>query len=195
MIRIPINQPGFGPPPFEAAPDRWVTIDPAGVGSKKPSLAVFWKGREARSFVPVRTEVGGWWVPMTIDVARGLRFEPTEPSPSLVVIEEGFARVIEGHSPKSIGDLAEARGRFHAWAQIAGARLRRPLPDHWRRVLSLPMRVEREIVNGQRELCRRLATQRPGGTMPHVKLAAQATNDDKRAALLIGVAAIVAGGW
>ena len=169
--------------PYPIAPSCWVTIDPAGCGARKPSLAVVWEETTATRFVVLDVSAPGWWLGLDAHC------------PDMLVLEEGFARAVKGVSPKSIADLAETRGRLHAWAQLRAITIRRVLPDQWRRVLRLPARGKQAIAEGQRRLCRELAEQLPGGTMPRVELAAQATNDDKRAALLIGVAAILAWRW
>lgn len=169
--------------PAPTAPWRWVTFDPGGT---KPTLAVVWAGAKALAFVPLMASKDRWWDTLDEAADTAFRFD-------CAVIENGFV----GPGYKASLELERERGRLEQWAleHTLGPALG-VLPDQWRAVLGLPARGGKKIIaHGMRDMCKRLARQLPGGTMPEVALAAKATNEDKRAALLIGVACLLQWRW
>jgi hypothetical protein len=160
--------------PCRDAPPRWVSIDPA--SGKKPTVAVVWEGTEAVEYVAVRHE--------SRDALQMLIIGCD------VVVLEGGGYV--GDNAAAALGLERVRERIETIAYYEGASAVPVSPDQWRMVLRLPARPRRRAVDAARQLCMILG--RPG-TCPGSPLAAQATNDDKRAAFLIGWAALDAWGW
>jgi len=164
----------FPPAPLFRAPGDWVSIDPA--SGKKDTMAVAWHRTEPLAFVGLRhDQMDG------IDKAIGAR--------DLVVIEGGG---FVGANAQSALALERVRERFRCVSWFANVPCVDVYPDHWRSALELAARPRRQAVAAQRTMCRLLG--KPGAH-PGLSLARQATNDDKRAALLIGWACCVAWNW
>jgi len=155
--------------PIRLAPERWVSIDPA--SGAKPTIATVWRGPVPVSFAAVDHD-DHEAVSASMDGA------------GLVVLEGGG---FVGPSAASSLALERVRGRFEAWAKAKGVPYVEVRPDGWRGVLSLPARPRRRAAVAGRSLCRSLSSQ--------LGLAAKATNDDKRAALLLGWACVQAWEW
>ncbi len=163
----------FPPCPIPTA-TRWVSVDPA--GGKKPTLAVAWQGGNATEIVEAHRET------------RVADLAPVFAGAEVVVIESGHGR----SNMATAMLLAHARGVIEGAAHCAGAVVVYVSPEHWRGVLGLPKRAPRgetkaHLHRAEKALCERLAGVRP--------LFAQATNEDTRAALLIGEACAVRWGW
>lgn len=164
----------FPPPPLRDAPARWVSIDPA--SGRKPSLAVRWEFTDAVGFVDVRHAKHA-------EVANVMSDE------DLVVLEGGG---FVGKNAGSALALERVRGRFEAHAAAMGKRYVEVTPDQWRSVLAIAARPRKVAVAAGRWRCAMLGR---SASDPHLPLAAEASNDDKRAALLIGWACVRAWGW
>ena len=164
----------FPPSPRVKAPTRWISIDPA--SGRKPTMCVEWQGVDAVAFREVRHN-------RHADVSESMA------GAELVVLEGG------GFVGKSAGAalaLERVRGRFEAHAAALGRRYVEVTPDEWRSVLCLAARPRKKAVSAGRFKVAMLG--RPASS-PHVPLAAEASNDDKRAALLLGWACVRAWGW
>ena len=162
------------PPCPVAAPGRWVSVDPA--GGAKPTLAVVWQGGDPTEIVKAHRET------------RVADLAPVFAGAEVVVIESGHGR----SNMQTAMLLAHARGVIEGAAQCAGALVVYVTPEQWRGVHGLPKRAPRGqttavLHRAEKALCERLAPVRP--------MFAQATNEDTRAALLIGEACAVAWGW
>tara|TARA_Y100000310_G_scaffold13434_1_gene13684 strand:- start:211 stop:633 length:423 start_codon:yes stop_codon:yes gene_type:complete len=107
----------------------------------------------------------------------------------LIVLEEGG---FVGPNAASSLSLERVRERFEMASHYEGVPFVGVSPDQWRMALRMPARPRRLAVDAARQLCDLLG--RPG-TRPRVALANRCTNDDKRAALLIGWASVRAWGW
>lgn len=160
--------------PAFRAPDVWLSVDPA--SGRKDSVGVVWHRTVPVEFTGIRHDQIG---AVTKAVAgRGL-----------VVVEGGG---FVGHNAASALALERVRERFACAAWFRDVPTVEVSPDQWRSVLELAARPRRQAVAAQRALCRILA--KPG-SRPGLELARQATNDDRRAALLIGVACCQAWEW
>tara|TARA_Y100001938_G_C7923688_1_gene345777 strand:- start:73 stop:441 length:369 start_codon:yes stop_codon:yes gene_type:complete len=106
----------------------------------------------------------------------------------LVVVEGGG---FVGANAATALSLERVRERFACIAWQKKISTLEVSPDHWRSVLQLAARPRSQAVAAQRSLCKLLA----GKTVPTLRLADKATNDDKRAALLIGWACCKAWNW
>ena len=160
--------------PVDDIPEVWMSIDPA--AGKKPTVAVLWERAVAKQFVNMNHD-------------RLIAVEKKLGMASLIVMEGGgFMSANAASSLK----LERVRGRFEALSFSLSVPYVEVSPDQWRGVLELSARPRRRALAAQRQYCRILG--RPG-TMPGVAFASEATNDDKRAALLIGWAAVNAWGW
>ena len=169
MSAIRKTRAKFPAAPSLEAPDRWVSIDPA--SGAKPTLLTLWKGAQPVAFVSVRHE----------------DHEEIERSVSgcgLVVLEGGG---FVGSSPSAALKLERVRGRFETWAKAKQIPYLEITPDGWRGVLGLPARPRKRAVIAGRAYLRRLSKR--------LGFAAKATNDDKRAALMIGLACVEAWRW
>jgi hypothetical protein len=163
----------FPKAPYFRAPDSWLSIDPA--SGSKPSFAVRWEGSEAKNFVAITHQ-------SMDDIFRVLK------GSDLVVVEGGG---FVGANAAAALALARVRERFACVAWHQGTSTLEVAPDHWRSTLELAARPRSQAVAAQRSLCKLLAD----SSEPILPLAAQATNDDKRAALLIGWACCHAWNW
>ena len=168
------DAPAMPAAPLPFTPSMWTSVDPAGNGSSKPSVACVWRGVEAVSFTIVWSRRDGWWHNLG--------------EPLVVAVESGFV----GKGKTASLMLERERGKFEMFAQIVGAEHCDVHPSAWKAVVGIPnANPDRPMAM----LCERLVRQLPGGTMPRVPLAAKASNKDKRAALLIGLACVNAWGW
>lgn len=169
MAAIRKTRAKFPDVPTPAPPSRWISIDPA--SGKKPTMITTWERHVPQSFVPVRHEDHA-------EIAASMA------GCELVVLEGGG---FVGASPAAALKLERVRGRFETWAQAKKIPYVEVTPDGWRGVLGLPARPRRRAAVAGRAMVRTLAKS--------VDLAAVATNDDKRAALLLGWACVQAWGW
>jgi len=164
----------FPDAPFFVPPDVWLSIDPA--SGKKDSYAVRWERGKAVSFVSIKHHSRDSMV-------------KTLGGSGLVVVEGGG---FVGANAASALALARVRERFACMAWHKGIPTLEVRPDHWRSILKLAARPRSQAVAAQRTLCKLLGRK---GKKPALPLAADATNDDKRAALLIGWACCQAWNW
>lgn len=164
----------FPASPMFRAPKRWMSVDPA--SGKKDSFGVVWERGEALEFVGINHKS----IDSMVKSIMGC---------DLLVVEGGG---FVGANAASALALARVRERFACLSWHCGVPTLEVAPDHWRSVLELEARPRVRAVAAQRSLCKLLAE--PGAT-PGLKLAARATNDDKRAALLIGWACCRAWDW
>ena len=153
---------------------RWVSVDPA--GGAKPTLAVVWQGGDPAAIVKAHRET------------RVADLAPVFAGAEVVVIESGHGR----SNMQTAMLLAHARGVIEGAAQCAGALVVYVTPEQWRGVHGLPKRAPRGqttavLHRAEKALCEQLAPVRP--------MFASATNEDTRAALLIGEACAVRWGW
>lgn len=159
----------FPEAPLSDAPDRWLSVDPA--SGSKPTVATVWDAGEPVRFAAIRHDQHD-----SISAAMD--------GAGLVVLEGGG---FVGSNAATALALERVRGRFETWAKSKGIPYVEVRPDGWRGVLALPARPRRRAELAGRALCRTLA-KREG-------FAALATNDDKRAAYLLGRACVQAWGW
>jgi len=181
--RTKTTSPPIPPAPFAEAPAVWFSVDPGGT---KESWAVEWHGAEAVRFLKIETSRPGW----ALAIGK---------APHLVVIEEGLPVVKNPHASLP---LEATRGRLEGWADAYGADWLRVKPDGWRLQLGLPRRKRKGETDAQfkahsRTLCDRLYAHplMSGSQVPHIPLAAEASNDDKREALLLGLACALHWRW
>ena len=163
----------FPKAPYFRAPESWLSIDPA--SGSKPSYAVRWSGTTAENFVAITHQ-------SMDDISRVLK------GSDLVVVEGGG---FVGANAAAALALARVRERFACVAWHQRISTLEVAPDHWRSNLELAARPRSQAVAAQRSLCKLLASE----SVPILPLAAKATNDDKRAALLIGWACCNAWDW
>jgi len=155
--------------PVEDPPSRWISVDPA--SGRKPTLVTVWKGGSPVYFLSVRHEDHD----QIADCIEGC---------GLVVLEGGG---FVGASPSAALKLERVRGRFETWAKAKGIAYVEVTPDGWRGVLKIPARPRRRAELAGRAFIRTMAKS--------VGFACKATNDDKRASLLLGWACVQAWGW
>jgi len=160
----------FPQTPMFRPPEVWLSIDPA--SGKKDSVGVRWEWGSPINFVGINHKSPD-------DISKAIGHS------GLVVVEGGG---FVGPNAASSLALARVRERFACVAWHRGIHTLEVAPDHWRSILSLEARPRARAVAAQRTLCKVLA-------MSGLSLAASATNDDKRAALLIGVACCQAWNW
>jgi hypothetical protein len=156
--------------PMFRAPESWLSIDPA--GGKKDSFAVRWEYATPISFVGIKHQN----LTSMVKAMGGTQ---------LVVVEGGG---FVGPNASAALALARVRERFACMAWHKGIPTLEVAPDHWRSVLELTARPRAQAVAAQRTLCKLLANK-------GLPLVASATNDDKRAAWLIGWACCNAWDW
>ena len=164
-------RPTFPPPPpsVPAPPSVWLSIDPGGT---KATAIAMWSRSQCVSVRQIASA----------DLADRLR--SSLEVAGLVVLEDGFAGRA---NPQATAQLSETRGAVCALASVRGVPVVRVLPDRWRRVLGLPSRRAKgapTLASDAARLCRMLAG------APD-----DATNEDTRAAYLIGEACVRAWGW
>ena len=159
----------FPDKPTTAAPCRWLSIDPA--SGSKPTVVAIWEGALPLAFADVRHE-------------DHKAIEALLAGVDLVVLEGGG---FVGINPASALALERVRGRFEAWATAKRIPYVEVRPDGWRGVMGLPARPRKRAAVAWRSLVRAMAKDH--------ELAGKATNDDKRAALLIGWACVMAWRW
>jgi len=162
------------PPPAHQAPSRWISIDPA--SGKKPTAVVVWEGIDPVDF-------------RDIDHADYLAVSGTMLDVDLVVMEGGG--YVGVNAAASLG-LARVRERFATSAWYEDIQYVEVSPTQWRVVLELPTQPRSRAVAGQRDMCNMLSKPRHSPVLP---LAHLARNDDRRAALLIGLACCRAWHW
>lgn len=156
------------------APGTWLSIDPA--SGKKDSVAVRWNRTTPVEFVGIKHR--------SID-----SMNKSLGGSDLIVVEGGG---FVGANAASALALARVRERFACVAWHKGIPTLEVAPDHWRSILKLTARPRDQAVAAQRTLCKLLANR---GVQPALPFAVGATNDDKRAALLIGWACCQSWGW
>ena len=168
------SKASFPRKPMDSSPSRWLSIDPA--GGKKPTVAVLWQNGRAVEF---------------IGLDHSDRYALSRPivGTELVVLEGGG---FVGENAAAALMLERVRERVETICHYEQALCVPVSPDQWRMVLGLAPRPRKLAVDAGRRMCRMLAGD---GCAPSLPLAQKATNDDKRAALLIGLAALRAWGW
>ena len=169
MSAIRRSRARFPDAPSSSPVPRWVSIDPA--SGAKPTLVTVWRDAEPVAFVSVRHE-------------DHEQIEASIAGCDLVVLEGGG---FVGASPSAALKLERVRGRFETWARAKRIPYVEITPDGWRGVLGLPARPRKRAVLAGRAYVRTLSESMP--------FAGKATNDDKRAALMIGWACVQAWGW
>lgn len=161
--------------PTVTAPESWVTIDP---GLSKGCVLVEWRHDRPVAF----HQFDGRNVGLTYAMLKRLRPK--------VVVTEGGGYV--GDNAKTALQLERVRETIRTTAKLMGVRyVHEPTSNEWRPVLDIRVRPKRIAKVQARAACDMLARDlvRP------VALAAEATNDDLREALLIGVACSRHWGW
>jgi hypothetical protein len=169
MSAIRRSRATFPAAPSAEAPANWVSIDPA--CGAKPTLITVWRGADPVEFVAVRHE----------DHAE---IEASIAGCDLVVLEGGG---FVGANASAALRLERVRGRFETWATAKRIPYIEITPDGWRGVLGLPSRPRQRAVLAGREYVLTMARS--------LEFAGKATNDDRRAAMLVGWACVQAWGW
>ena len=107
----------------------------------------------------------------------------------LVVMEGGG--YVGVNAAAALG-LARVRERFATSAWYEDIQYVEVAPTQWRVVLELPTQPRSRAVAAQRDMCNMLSKPRQSPVLPLARLA---KNDDRRAALLIGLACCHAWKW
>ena len=151
-----------------------MSIAPA--SGKKPTSVVVWEGIEPVDF-------------RDIDHTDYLAVSGVCFDIDLLVMEGGG--YVGVNAAASLG-LARVRERFATSAWYEEVPYVEVSPTQWRVVLDLPTQPRSRAVAAQRDMCNTLSKPRHCPALP---LAHLAKNDDRRAALLIGLACCHAWNW